>query len=84
MNHDFSSIISLFTFCLDGMSMHESGILKSAAIEMWGSTCDLSFNDDSFVNVGTFACVALRHHLGGFFSSMNMNYLSPSFLVNFG
>lgn len=55
----FNYIISLFTFCLDGMSMHESGILKSAAIEMWGSMCDLSFNDDSFVNVGTFACVLM-------------------------
>lgn len=62
-----SSIISLFSFCLDDMSIHENGILKSAAFDMWGSMCDLSFNDRSFGNVGTFACVALRHHPQFFF-----------------
>ena len=34
------------------MSIHESGVLKSLAICVWGSISDLSFWNVSFTNVG--------------------------------
>lgn len=37
-------IISLFSFCLNDLSIGESGVLESPTIYVWGSMCDLSFS----------------------------------------
>ena len=47
-----SSIISLFSFHLDDLSIGETGLLKFPTIIVWGSMCDLSFSNVSFINVG--------------------------------
>jgi hypothetical protein len=49
------SIISLFTYCLNVLAIVESGVLKSPTINVWGSMCDLIFNNVSFTNVGALA-----------------------------
>jgi hypothetical protein len=36
-----SFVISLFSFCLDNLSIGESGVLKSTITNVWGSMCDL-------------------------------------------
>ena len=53
-----SFIISLFSFCLDDMSIGESRVLKSPTINVWGSICDLSFSNVSLTNVVIFVCEA--------------------------
>ena len=47
-----SSLISLLSFYLVGLSIVESGVLKSPTISVWGLVCDLSFNNVSFTYVG--------------------------------
>jgi hypothetical protein len=42
-----SFIVSLFSFCLDVLSIDESGMLKSPTINVWSSMCDLSFSNVS-------------------------------------
>ena len=44
--------ISLFSFCLDDLSIGESSVLKSPTISVRGSLFDLSTNSVSFMNVG--------------------------------
>lgn len=48
------SRISLFSFCMNNLTMDESGILKSPIISVGGSICDLSCNGVSFSELGAF------------------------------
>jgi ABC-type branched-subunit amino acid transport system permease subunit len=50
-----SFTVSLFSFCLNDLSIGESGVLKSSTLIVWGSMCVLSFSKVSFMNVGAFA-----------------------------
>ena len=38
-----SSIIPLFSFCLDDLSIGEKGVLKFPIIDVWDMMCDLNF-----------------------------------------
>jgi hypothetical protein len=53
-----SFIIPLFSCCLNDLSIGKSGMLKSPAINVWGSICDLIFSNVSFIDVCTFALEA--------------------------
>ena len=53
-----SSIISVFSFCLDDLSISKSGVLKSPTINVWSPMCDLSFRNVSFTNVGALPFMA--------------------------
>jgi hypothetical protein len=46
-----SFIIFLFSFCLNDLSICESGVLKSSTISVWGSVFDLNFSKISSKNV---------------------------------
>ena len=46
-----SSIISLFSFCLDVLSTGQSGVLKSLTVNMCGSMCVLRLSNISFINM---------------------------------
>jgi hypothetical protein len=48
-----SFVISLFSFCLNDMSIGESGQLSSPIIKVWVSIYDLSFSNVSLMNVCT-------------------------------
>jgi hypothetical protein len=48
-------IISLFRFCLDDLSIGESGVLGSPTNNVWSLICDLSFSNVSFTIVGALA-----------------------------
>jgi hypothetical protein len=43
---------SLVAFCLDDLSVGESGVLKSPIISVWGLVWDLSWSHGSFTNLG--------------------------------
>ena len=47
-----SCLISLLSFCLDGLSTGESGTLKSSTILVWNLMCNLSCSNVSFRNEG--------------------------------
>ena len=50
-----SSLISLLSFCLVGLSIGKTGMLKSPTISVWGLMCNLSFSKvSSFTYVGAF------------------------------
>ena len=49
-----SSLTSLLSFCLVYLSIGESGVLKSSAINVWGLMCDLSFSNVSFTYLPVF------------------------------
>ena len=49
-------IFSLFSF--NDLSISESVVLESPNISVWGSMCDLSFSNVSFMNVGAPAFVS--------------------------
>jgi hypothetical protein len=40
--------------CLDDLSIGESGVLDSPIISVWGSICDLSYSNISFMNLIVF------------------------------
>ena len=65
-----SSLISLVSFCLSGLSIGESGVLESPTISVCSLMCDLSFSDVSFTYVGALylghRCSGLKIHLGFF------------------
>jgi hypothetical protein len=42
----------LFSFCLEDLSVGESGVGKSPMINVWGSMFNLSFSNVYFTNVG--------------------------------
>jgi hypothetical protein len=48
-----SFIVSLFSFCLDVLSIGENGMLSTLNINVCGLMYDLSFNNVSFTNLGT-------------------------------
>lgn len=50
-----SFITSLFSFCLNGLSIGKNGVLRSSTINEWGLLCDLSFNNACFTNVAALA-----------------------------
>ena len=40
-----SFIVALLSFCLDVLSIGESGVLKFPTINVWGLMCNLSFSN---------------------------------------
>ena len=46
-----NSVISLFSFCLDYLSIGDTGVLKYPTINVWYLVCDLSFSNISFISV---------------------------------
>ena len=48
-----NTIISLFRFCLDDLSVSNGGVLNCPKINVWGLMCGLSFSNISFTNMGT-------------------------------
>ena len=46
-----SFIISLFSFCLDYLSIGESRVLKFPTINVWTLISDLNFSHVSFMNM---------------------------------
>ena len=46
-----SFIISLFSFCLNDLSIGESWMLMTPTVNVWGSMCDLIFSNVSFTNL---------------------------------
>ena len=47
--------MSLFSFCLEDLSIAESGVLKSSTIIVLGAMCALSFTKVSLMNVAALA-----------------------------
>jgi hypothetical protein len=45
----------MFRFFLNYLPIGKSGVLKSRIIIVWGSICDLSFSNVSFMNVAALA-----------------------------
>jgi hypothetical protein len=45
--------VLIFGFCFHNLSIHESGVLRTSTITVWGSLCVLSFSKVCFMNVGT-------------------------------
>ena len=55
VHNSVTSIISLFSFCLDDLPVVKSGVLKSSTTNVQGLMCDLSFASIFFTNVGALA-----------------------------
>jgi hypothetical protein len=87
LNHNLSSsVISLFSFCLDDQSIGESGLLRSQITNVWGSMCDLNFTNTSFTNVGALAFEAqmFRNQISSWILSLiSMKCPSLSLLIAF-
>lgn len=49
-----SSSTSLFSSCLDDLSIGQSGVLKSPTIIVWGSICNLCYINNSLASLGAF------------------------------
>lgn len=61
-------IISLFNFCLDGLLIGESEVLKSSTINVWCLIYGLTFSNVSLMNVDAFV-------FGACMSSIPQGYL---------
>ena len=56
-------VSSLFSFCLDDLSIVESRVLKSLTTIVWGSMCALSFINVSFTDVDALVFGALMFRI---------------------
>lgn len=50
MSHNVCFIVSLFSFCLDKLSIGESEVLKSYTINVWDFMC-VNLSNVSLINV---------------------------------
>lgn len=64
----FNSNVSLFSFCLDNLSIEKNdiGVLMSPIITMLGSICDFSSSKLCFEKM-SYICLELKYLLGGLF-----------------
>ena len=74
-----SFINSLFSFCLDDLSLSEHGVLKSPTTSVLNSICDLNFSNVSFTNVGAL----IERSSWWIFPLMSMKCSSLSLLIIF-